>query len=404
MSASLSAGVSVPPGEAAASSAPPVAGSSTTRAVAICGAYCVLSSCCILHNKFLLSSILPHANTLLLAQDVFTLTLLMIFSSRVVKNAPSPVSALYIPVTVYHSPGDWIIGLCYSFNVVAGVWCLGYLSVPMFSSIKRCNIIVVWIIEVIWSRGSSTWPTLKPLILLLGGTLLMSYYDLQFSSIGYIFGVLSCVFQSVSFELGKRLVNHGKDLWSVLLINSLVSTTVQLTYMTVAGELPILQSVIEYLLGGAGIGTLDSSSSVPLFLTMLTSGNRVDVAASLFPQKLWMHLLFNALLIAMMNYVIFLNCSVNSPLAHAVTGNVKSVVTVIAGILIFAVPMRSMAIVGIVVGFSGGAWFSWIKLQHQQNKSAAAPTVCAPDAVAPSSLNSDEELKLKSSAIGIVVK
>ncbi|CUG89149.1 Hypothetical protein, putative [Bodo saltans] len=102
--------------------APPVtlgeSNSSTRRSIAICGAYCVLSSCCILHNKFLLSSILPHANTLLLAQDVFTISLLMIFSSRLVKNAPGPISALHIPVTVHHNPGDWVIGLCYSFCVV----------------------------------------------------------------------------------------------------------------------------------------------------------------------------------------------------------------------------------------------------------------------------------------------
>ncbi|CUG89150.1 transmembrane protein, putative [Bodo saltans] len=139
--------------------------------------------------------------------------------------------------------------------------------------------------------------------------------------------------------------------------------------MMFSGEVPVLRSVVNYLLGGTG--TLGGEqSSMPYFLTMLNSGNRVDVAASLYPQRLWMHLLLNATLISMMNYVIFLNCSVNSPLAHAVTGNVKGVITVIAGIVLFSVPMRPMAMVGIVVGFSGGAWFSLVKLQHQQAKGA----------------------------------
>lgn len=335
------------------------------RSIGICAAYCFLSSGCVLHNKYLLSSIFPHENSLLLAQNVFTITLLVIFSSNVVKNAPAPIAAMHIPLTLYHNAGDWVIGLCYSLNVVTGIWCLGYLSVPMFSSIKRCNIIVVWIIEAIWSRTSSTWPTFQPLLLLLSGTLLMSYYDLQFSAIGYFFGAMSCVFQSVSFELGKRLVNHGKDLWSVLLINSIVSTVVQLVYMTFAGELPILSSIANYLLGGDG-GASTSALGVPVFLSVLRKGSPTEVAATLTADRLWAHLLLNAFLIAMMNYVIFLNCSVNSPLAHAVTGNVKGIMTVISGVILFAVPMKSMAAVGIMVGFVGGCWFSWVKLQHQQ--------------------------------------
>lgn len=342
-------------------------GISPIRSIAICCAYSVLSTSCVLHNKFLLSSILPHANLLLLAQDLFTISLLMIFSSRLMKNAPGPISSLHIPVTLHHSPGDWVIGLCYSFNVVTGIWCLGYLSVPMFSSIKRCSVIAVWLIEAIFSPTATTWPTLQPLLLLIGGTVLMSYYDLQFSAIGYFFGALSCVFQASSFELGKRLVNHGKDLWSVVLINAIVSLTVQLTYITCSDEMPALSSVVDYLFGGTG--TLgDGPSSIPFFITALKSGSRADVAASLSPQKLWAHLILNATFIAVMNYVIFLNCSVNSPLAHAVTGNVKGLVTVTAGVVLFSVPLTSMAVVGIFLGFVGGAWFSWVKVRHQQPK------------------------------------
>jgi hypothetical protein len=333
------------------------------RALSICAAYCFLSSGCVLHNKYLLSSIFPHENSLLLAQNAFTILLLLMLSSRFVKNGPPVIAALHVPVTLYHNLGDWVIGLCYSFNVVTGIWCLGYLSVPMFSSIKRCNIIVVWIIEAMCAQTATTWPTFKPLLVLLGGTLMMSYYDLHFSLPGYVFGAMSCVFQSASFELGKRLVNNGKDLWSVLLINSLVSTGVQLVYMLFAGELPILTSTVGYLFGGRG--NPEEFSEIPHFLTVLRKGNPGDVAEVLTPQTLWFHLVLNAVLIAVMNYVIFLNCSVNSPLAHAVTGNVKGIMTVGLGIVMFAVPIRAMAGVGIVIGFIGGCWFSWVKLQHQ---------------------------------------
>jgi hypothetical protein len=345
------------------------------RGILICAAYCVLSSGCVLHNKFLLSSIFPHENSLLLAQNVFTITLLLVLSSPLVLRAPAPLSALHVPLTLYHSPGDWVIGLCYSLNVLTGIWCLGYLSVPMFSSIKRCNVIVVWMIEVVWAPTATTWPTVRPLLTLMAGTVLMSYYDLQFSALGYVFGALSCVFQSVSFELGKRLVNHGKDLWSVLLINSLVSTAVQLAYMVFADELPLLHSALSFLFGGDGLMST-AASGAPLFLTPLRKGSPAAVAATLTPERLWVHLLLNAVLITMMNYVIFLNCSVNSPLAHTVTGNVKGLVTVISGAFLFSVPLRAMAAVGITVGFLGGCWFSWIKFDHHRKKVGQVSDAC----------------------------
>ncbi|CUG89152.1 transmembrane protein, putative [Bodo saltans] len=39
--------------------------------------------------------------------------------------------------------------------------------------------------------------------------------------------------------------------------------------------------------------------------------------------------------------------------------------TVVSGIILFAVPIRDMAALGIFVGFLGGCWFSWVKHQHQ---------------------------------------
>ena len=284
----------------------------------VCGLYCVLSSLCVLHNKFLLSSIYPHENCLLLFQNVFTIVFL-----EVGKSFGSKV----ITYEVQSTSGDWIVGLFYSLNVVTGLWALNYLSVPMFSAMKRCNIIVVWIIEYLFARKPSTVRALSPLIALLAGTFIASSNDLQFSALGYFFGTLSCVFQGASFELGKRLVEHQGSLWSVLMLNSLVSTILQLVTIVATNELPALYP------------------------------------ASMTPRILF-HLVLNSMMVMVMNYSVFLNCSVNSPLAHAVTGNLKAVLTVVAGILLFATPISFMGYVGLIISFAGGGWFSFVKLNE----------------------------------------
>jgi drug/metabolite transporter (DMT)-like permease len=148
-----------------------------------------------------------------------------------------------------------------------------------------------------------------------------------------LFGSLSCIFQGASFELGKRLVEHQGSLWSVLMLNSLVSTALQFVTIVVTNELP----------------ALSPSSMTPLML---------------------FHLILNSCLVMVMNYFIFLNCSVNSPLAHAVTGNIKAVLTVAAGIVLFSTPISGMGYIGLVISFGGGGWFSSVKLNEAKNAKA----------------------------------
>jgi hypothetical protein len=287
----------------------------------VCGLYCVLSSLCVLHNKYILSSVFPHENCLLLFQNFFTIVFL-----EVGKTLNSKV----VTYEVQSTSGDWIVGLFYSLNVVTGLWALNYLSVPMFSAMKRCNIIVVWIIEYFFARRASTLHSLMPLVTLLVGTFIASSNDLQFSALGYLFGSLSCMFQGASFELGKRLVEHQGSLWSVLMLNSLVSTILQFATILVTNETPALYP------------------------------------SSMTPWTLF-NLVVNSFIVMVMNYSIFLNCSVNSPLAHAVTGNLKAVLTVAAGILLFSTPISAMGYVGLVISFAGGGWFSFVKLREAKS-------------------------------------
>ena len=309
---------------------PPRALSSEAFSVLICVAYCVSSSICVLHNKFLLSNYFPHENYLLLVQNLFTM--LFIAAGRLMGSTT-------VTFELYRGRGrlsDWVIGVCYSCNVVCGMWALHYMSVPMFSALKRCNIVVVWIIEYVFSRKPTTVTSLRPIVVLLVGTTIAAHNDLEFHALGYLYGALSCVFQGSSFELGRRFVTshqeNGVGLWSVLMLNSMASTAVQVLYILLSGELLELSPFWRWDL------------------------------------SLWAHLLFNCVAIMGMNYVIFLNCFVNSPLSHAVTGNLKAVVTTVSGIVLFHTKVTGLGYLGLGTSFAGGALFSKVKYEESQRQ------------------------------------
>lgn len=376
----------------------------------ICVLYSVLSTCCILHNKFILSKVMPYENLLLLLQNVFTIVFILVFGKytaepkvrvatqptlqaedAVVNDLSKPsdtttptssaasgrsarvdwLNVLSPKFTLYHSKGDWVVGLCYSFSVVTGMWCLFHLTVPTFSAVKKSGMLISWGIEA-WNPTTTTWACLPGILLVIVGTAIQTWYDLDFSLAGVIFGAMSCVFQSLAYEIGKRMVTHGKDLWSVLMINSVVSLVVQLLYMAVFDELGVVSVFVD-----AVVRTSADSQALALLTNKVSfSGSGMPDGKSLAPRatagRVAFHVTANCVLIMAMNFSIFLNCFVNSPLAHVVTGNVKGVITTIAGIVLFSLTLHERAYAGILVGFVGGVWFSVVKYKEEARRHNAA--------------------------------
>jgi hypothetical protein len=388
----------------------------SSSAVAICAAYCILSTACVLHNKHVVSYVYPFESCLLLVQNVVCILYILLMGSSwlipnvvhfldpLLKQTPSQtphhpysekhvsdsdleslassphahsassgalqhhpqgirwtagkslarvVQHLAAPYSLDSSKADWLIGICYSLSVLTATWSLAYLSVPMSQSIKRCTVIVTWVMELYWSPTETTWRCVPSLITLLTGISIMSYHDLQFHAAGYLFGVLACVLQGASLELGKRmLTQQGKEVWSVLLINCIVSTVVQIGYLVASGD------IVEFW----RLVTLQPYAEGTLW--RFQREGKVVWEAARPASSILVQLLFNGVIIMGMNYTIFLNCSVNSPLAHTVTGNIKAILTVVLGIVLFSVPIPWLGYVGLVIGIVGGGWFTAVKLKR----------------------------------------
>jgi hypothetical protein len=332
----------------------------------ICSFYSVLSTGCILHNKYLLSSVMPHESILMLSQNVFTITFIVLVGKRVVEGqheeSDGSIWRFIIPrYTMYHSKGDWIVGVSFALSVITGIYCLSYLTVPTFAAVKKSGMLFSWLMEL-QNPSSTTWSCLPSLLMVTFGSICQTWYDLEFSIAGVVHGFLSCFFQSASFEIGKRMVTHGKDLWSVLFINSVVSLIVQLLYMTLYGEAHLIETTISALLFG-------NEQSLQLVTNKNLDFEHTAARAS--RAQVGCHLLLNCALVLLMNFSVFLNCTVNSPLAHVVTGNVKANFTTVCAIILFSLKLHIIGYFGIVLAAIGGAWFSWIKYDAERKRKAA---------------------------------
>ena len=78
----------------------------------------------------------------------------------------------------------------------------------------------------------------------------------------------------------------------------------------------------------------------------------------------------NGVSIMAMNFSIFLNCNLNSPLSHTMCGNIKAATTSIIGHVVFHKPVSQLGGIGLVLNFVGGLWYSYVKYAQAERKKA----------------------------------
>lgn len=310
------------------------------RPLLICLAFGALSVLATLHNKFIFSRhIVDSSNVLLLIQNLVTITALTVLRK---------LKILEFEVNIA-SVGDWLCGLAYAASVVSGLWSLVFVNVVMFGALKRWTTLVSWAIEYRFTPTETTMKCLPPLILMMIGTIGASLNDFQFSFIGYSLALLSCVAQGAAYELGRRVARRNKGVCAVLYSNSVVALIVLTVILTCTGDL--------WRAISSNFGTLPPQTK--------SAVHRPTRDGFLLT---CIHLCLNAATCLFMNYFIFLNCFVNSPLAHSVTGNMKVVVTTAIGGIVFGFSLNFLGAIGLFLNMISGFWFSAVKLKAKVDK------------------------------------
>eukprot|EP00906_Rhabdomonas_costata_P005822 RCo008650 len=299
-----------------------------------CLTFVGFSTWCTLYNKYILQEVLPSSNLLLLFQGCVTIASLHAMQFLGMINCPS-ISLRWPRLKASSSDrADLTVGLLYALNVMFGLWSLKFLTIPIFGTLKRAAVVVVWLGEyfILNTRGAAQ--CLPPLLVMVAGATLAGLFDLHFVALGYFFAMLSSLAQATAFVLSKKAISQTKELpvseriFSMLYYNSWVSV-------------PLL-AVVVFITEGweEAFSGLRHSGSLSWAVTTV---------------------IVNGLSVMAMNYSIFLNCNVNSPLSHAICGNVKAVITTCIGIVLFQKPLNTLGALGIMLNFAGTGWYSWVK-------------------------------------------
>eukprot|EP01059_Diplonema_ambulator_P004840 TRINITY_DN1457_c0_g1_i1.p2 TRINITY_DN1457_c0_g1~~TRINITY_DN1457_c0_g1_i1.p2 ORF type:complete len:366 (+),score=86.88 TRINITY_DN1457_c0_g1_i1:1254-2351(+) len=303
-------------------------GQAKTVSLGIACLFIAWATLCTVSSKQVMGDVVDNSNFLFFLQGVVAIVVLRGLAGVGV------VDKEVVSFDVRNEPKNMAIAISYGVNVACGLCSLYYVNLPAFGALKRLTIITCWLGEYFIFPTPHTFRCIPSLLLLMAGTLVAGWHDLEFSPLGYFFGVASSAGQGVAFVLSKTLQGPPSDkpyslhtVLHVVYFNSLVSTAMMLCVITFTGWDDLLKPGKQHL----------------------TAWDATQ-------------LLSNTLLILLLNIVIFLDCTMNTPLTHAVAGNLKAAATTLSGILVFGTAINFLGGIGLLLNLVGGMWYSWVRI------------------------------------------
>jgi len=245
----------------------------------------------------------PSVATLALAQFIFSVISLQVLKAFGVINFPnSSIAGLraVFPLPLLH------VG-----NAVSGLSGTKALSIPMFTVLRRTNMIMTMALEM-WLLDSHYSVKLKlSILVMLLGSVLATLLDMQFDLLGYSATMLNNAFTSVGGVMTKLKLNKVaadddttkaalSSMWGLMYMNSLIGTPLLFTVLVLAYPETLLEAYhYEHWTDARFVG---------LFLLSSAMGT-------------------------VLQFSIFFCTKVNSALTTVVTGVLKNVLTSYVGML-----------------------------------------------------------------------
>lgn len=224
--------------------------------------------------------------------------------------------------------------------VVSGIAALRYLTIPMFSTLRKSTAMIVLILERILLRKKakpSIWISI--LIMVIGG-FIAGMTDLSFSAIGYVLVFICCFATALYLVLIVRITQNTKlGTFALLYYNNLLAFPLMLCYLVFCTQ--ELENVKHF--------------------------------QYLHDWKFIAFLLFSAAQATLLNIAIFLCTKLNSPLATTVTGQMKDFVTIGFGLFLFGdVKLSIPNLSGLGISLLGSVMYSLVKLFAARARISAA--------------------------------
>lgn len=203
-------------------------------------------------------------------------------------------------------------------NVLVGFEALRRVDVPMFLVLRRLTTPTVMLVEWLWTGSVAPRSIRACIALSMFGSLIAGSGDLGYDSMGY----------------GLTFLNNACTASYLLLLQQISLPPLELMYYNGAMSLPALLVLalatvdMDDLIGSLSVWFVLSSIMGVVYVTVLTKCTKE-----------------------------------HSALATSVTGNVKDGVTTVLGFLLFAVPIRSLNVLGVMVSLVAGMCYTWLKIR-----------------------------------------
>lgn len=217
--------------------------------------------------------------------------------------------------------------------LVSGVTALRFLNVPMYSTLRRVTTLMVALGEVVMFGKTYSPPASAALFIMVVGAIVAGVSDLSFSLPGYCWMTV-LIFSTAAYLLSIRTLNSGSGMNQETLLwhNNLMGLPIMLLMLVFSGELP----------------------QIPHF-------------PQLYDPYFMAFLLLSAAQAFLLNLCIFKCTTINSPLATSVTGQIKDILTMALGVVLFRdVQYHPVNLLGLAVGLTGGISYSYVSFREQR--------------------------------------
>nr|WOE55172.1 PhM00038.1 [Neoporphyra haitanensis] len=292
------------------------------RAVAACTLYGASSVAITFFNKAVFAVFHFHYPVFMtLVQILFCLSALRIASALGLLKLP--------PVTKELAVIAFPLAFFWWLYAVTGLVALRYLTIPMFSTLRKFTTLVVLVGEAVILRKRSPPSVWLSVVLIVAGGCLAGATDRSASAIGYLLVGICCVATAAYLVLIVRVgASSGLDSVGMLYCNNLLSLPLVVAFLAV------------------GTSELRAVASFP----------------SLTSPAFWGVFGASSALATVLNFSVFFCTSVNSPLATTVTGQIKDVVTISVGSFAFGdVTLTPPNVAGLTLSLVGSALFCGVK-------------------------------------------
>lgn len=234
-----------------------------------------------------------------------------------------------------------VVSILYSANVGIALMALSSLNIAMYSTFKRLTVAVVLVGEyLVLNKTPSRWVVLSVMLMSVG-VIVAGLGDVSFSLVGYSTAALSCIVQaSYLIIVAKKEKELGMNSFTLLHYNSILSLPFVLVVGALKGE---WLSCLEY-----------PRLTEPVFI---------------------FNFCMACILGAILNYSIFVCTVVTSPLTLTVSGQVKSVITIIIGFFTFGgVQLTLLNAIGMSLNTAASASYSTVKYLEKSRASELPST------------------------------